>query len=354
MRKTYQLGAKSVIDYLCITSLANNNVITLKSLKHDGNELHDTYVDFAFDIKYSTNMKDWYTYQTDDTVTLNNNDKLYLRGTNNALLIQITEDNTTKQIILEMNSTGNCDISGRVSTLFNKSNISVSNKQLSFNFGNADYSIFKGLKLINAQNLIINIDYICAPGLFRYQTNLVTPPQLPAKHFISGSGNYIGHDYCYNMMFEGCERLISAPELPATTLIGSCYSEMFDGCSSLTRAPALPATTLAIGCYSSMFNDCSNLIAIPQLPATQLTASCYLQMFEGCSKVKLSTTQTGEYQNEYRIPILGTGTAETKSLYDMFKDTGGTYTGDIVIGPQQQVYHCPNINTTYYTSNEVI
>ena len=100
------------------------------------------------------------------------------------------------------------------------------------------------------------------------------------------------------------------------TLADCCYQYMFQGCASLTQAPALPATTLA---------DC-----------------CYQYMFYGCTKIKLSTTQTGEYTQEYRIPSSGTGTTGTYALTDMFTSTGGTFTGT------------PSINTTYYLSTDNI
>ena len=119
-------------------------------------------------------------------------------------------------------------------------------------------------------------------------------------------------------MFSGCSNLATAPELPATTLANYCYDHMFSGCSNLTTAPELPATTLADYCYQYMFNDCTN--------------------------IKLSETQTGEYQTAYRIPTSGTSTTGTKSLSNMFQNTGGTFTGT------------PTINTTYYlsTSNTVV
>ena len=62
-------------------------------------------------------------------------------------------------------------------------------------------------------------------------------------------------------------------------------------------------------------------------------------MFYGCTALKLSSTQTGEYTQEYRIPSSGTGTTTTNALNDMFTSTGGTFTGT------------PKVNTTYYLSN---
>lgn len=95
--------------------------------------------------------------------------------------------------------------------------------------------------------------------------------------------------------------------------------------------------------FVKLFDNCITLLSLPLLPATNLERSCYTSMFNGCTKIKLSRTKTDEYQNEYRIPASGTGTAEaTSSLAFMFSNTGGPFTGAL------------EINTIYYTSNEVI
>ena len=162
----------------------------------------------------------------------------------------------------------------------------------------------------------------------------------------AGSHPTMGSD-CFKNLFDFCEYLIKPPELPATTLADACYASMFHGCNNLITAPKLPATTLAAYCYEYMFSGCSNLTTLPELPATILTFLGYHGMFYECKKIKLSSTQTGEYQTEYRIPISGTGTydaADSDTLLDMFGNTGGTFTGT------------PTINTTYYlsTSNTVV
>ena len=173
----------------------------------------------------------------------------------------------------------------------------------------------------------------CYTGMFYGCMLLQTAPALPATT-LAGT--------CYTGMFVDCTSLATAPALPATTLAEYCYRYMFQGCTSLATAPALPATTLANGCYSNMFYGCTSLATAPALPATTLSNYCYYGMFNGCTKIKLSATQTGEYQTAYRIPKTGTGTTATDALKDMFTNTGGTFTG------------APEINTTYYTSNTVV
>lgn len=177
----------------------------------------------------------------------------------------------------------------------------------------------------------------CYDGLFFNWTALTTAPELPATTLSSN---------CYAYMFAGCTALTTAPELPATTVGPNSYGYMFDRCTGLTTAPALPATTLSSHSYYCMFSDCTGLTTLPALPATELKTLCYGFMFCNCTGIKLSTTQTDEYQTEYRIPISGTGTFSGLSYLspfkEMFKDTGGTFTDD------------PTINTTYYTSNTVV
>ena len=141
---------------------------------------------------------------------------------------------------------------------------------------------------------------------------------------------------CYIYMFKNCETLTQAPELPATTLAKGCYEYMFSSCFYLTEAPELPATTLASDCYYYMFCYCMSLVEAPELPATTLADFCYYNMFQGCMNIKISTTQTGEYQTPYRIPTEGTGIDAEGARDNMFDNTGGTFKGT------------PAINTTYY------
>ena len=199
-------------------------------------------------------------------------------------------------------------------------------------------------------------DY-CYQDMFGSCTSLTQAPALPATTLAQS---------CYANMFNGCKSLTQAPVLPATTLAGSCYENMFNGCTSLTQAPALPATTLAYncyyrmfydctaltraqslsattladGCYCSMFQGCTSLTQAPSLPATILATNCYSYMFCDCTGLKLSSSKTDEYTQEYRIPSSGTGTTATDALSNMFTNTGGNFMG------------APEINTTYYLSTD--
>ena len=159
---------------------------------------------------------------------------------------------------------------------------------------------------------------------------------------VSNGNHPVMSGYGLACLFMECTNLITPPELPMPELIDYCYAYMFQDCTALTTAPALPATTLTSYCYHRMFCGCNALTTLPALPATTLNDYCYGDMFAYCSLIKLSTTQTDEYQTAYRIPTSGTGTTGSDSLTGMFDATGGTFRGT------------PSINTTYYTSNTVV
>ena len=122
----------------------------------------------------------------------------------------------------------------------------------------------------------------------------------------------------------------------------NCFDSLFLNCARLATAPEMPATELTESCYFMAFANCTNLETVPQLPAVTLAKNCYAYMFEGCTGIKFSATQSEEYPNEYRIPAIETGTTAENALSQMFRSTGGTFTGT------------PEINTTYFTSNTII
>ncbi len=162
----------------------------------------------------------------------------------------------------------------------------------------------------------------CYSGMFNGCTALVSAPELPATTLMEG---------CYKQMFSGCTSLASAPALPATTLAASCYDEMFSGCTSLASAPVLPATTMEQYCYQKMFNGCTALVSAPELPATTLSNACYINMFNGCTAlvsapVLPATTLADNCYNSMFMgctalvsaPELPVITAKTRCYYSMF------------------------------------
>jgi hypothetical protein len=286
------------------SGLTDGNYLTFSSPNSFTLKVGDNTKHWDGTLEYSTDTSTWNTW--DGTTALSaDNGKLYMRGIGNT---RITDANIALVGWRWVLTGSEISCNGNIENLL-------------------DYqTVANGTHPTMADNAFNSMFYNC--------TALTKAPELPATTLA---------DNCYASMFVGCTNLIIAPELPATTLTLSCYGSMFHGCTNLTNPPKLPATTLAEACYMDMFAGCTNLIAVPELPATNLIKYCYFQMFQECAKIKLSTTQTGDYQTAYRIPTSGTGaTATNNTMIYMFSDTGGTFTGN------------PAINTTYYTSNTVV
>ena len=182
-------------------------------------------------------------------------------------------------------------------------------QQFSTSYNDYAYFVMTGKieasgNLQSMTNFARNTGYYRFNHLFLNCTSLITAPELPATTV--DYGGYAG-------LFQGCISLISAPELPATTvgtqgyyqmfynciglvnppskfyarvLSDSACARMFQGCSSLATAPILPTTTMTQLCYFNMFNGCTSLTIAPNLPATTLADSCYREMFNGCTSLR--------------------------------------------------------------------
>ena len=84
----------------------------------------------------------------------------------------------------------------------------------------------------------------------------------------------LNESYCYAHAFQGCKKLITAPQLPATSLPAGAYSNMFEGCINLKKSPILPAPTLSQDAYYYMFRGCSNLEEITILATNISNYGC--------------------------------------------------------------------------------
>ena len=276
-------------------TFSSSNSFTLK--------VYDTTKHWDGTLEYFASDKTWTTW--DGTTTLSSIDNngehvLYMRGTGNTVITEKMSDHRWVLIGSDIACSGN------IETLLDYATVQEGNHP--------------------------TMGAFCYTFMFYECIALTTAPELPATTLA---------DSCYYGMFNNCTSLTTAPALPATTLANQCYVYMFYNCTSLIQAPALPATTLAYYCYESMFYGCTSLTWAPALPATTLPNWCYKQMFQGCINIKLSSTKTEGYTQEYRIPMLETnGTGTSNDLDWMFYRTGGTFTGT------------PKINTTYYLSSD--
>ena len=120
------------------------------------------------------------------------------------------------------------------------------------------------------------------------------------------------------------------------------FRSLFWGCTPLVCGPKLSEVQLVTGCIVELYYNCTNLSVLPIFKQTRFDIICANNAFYGCTNIKLSTTQTGDYQTFYRLPIEGTGSSGAIPFSGMFSNTGGTFTGT------------PTINTTYYTSNAIV
>ena len=208
--------------------------------------------------------------------------------------------------------------------------------------GNIQYLLDKTGELLSVNNS-------CYNKLFYQCTSLITAPELPATTLANK---------CYYNMFYGCTSLTTAPNLPATTLAGECYYNMFRGCTSLTSAPSLPATTLAEGCYYAMFGGCTSLTTAPNLPATTLAPYCYTNMFADSTSLTTApalpaTTLAdgcylymfGECKSLTSAPKLPATTLAGECYYRMFADCTSLKVNQN--GTGNEIFTCPDIGELY-------
>ena len=156
----------------------------------------------------------------------------------------------------------------------------------------------------NYKDLYAPLKAFCGYNLFNSCDALTQAPELPATELSEG---------CYGSMFRNCHSLTKIQSiLPATTLAHRCYDAMFMDSTAITTAPELPATELSSNCYAYMFNSCTSLVEVPELPATHLHSSCYSSMFEGCSNLNkitcLATTIDGGSTDNWLHAVSVTGT----------------------------------------------
>ncbi len=145
---------------------------------------------------------------------------------------------------------------------------------------------------------------------------------------------------CFLRLFAGCSPLVVAPVLPSLTVPMRGYTGMFLACDHLVLPPALPATTIGAYGFYQMLSGCTSLIGVPRLHVEAFPTFGATMLFYECAGIKISSVETEEYTQPYRIPWIGDANAPgTSALSSMFAETGGTFAG------------APTINTTYYVSN---
>jgi hypothetical protein len=270
-----------------VSYVANNN-IAYNKLELDTplyiEAIDDITVSFSLNnIEYSLDNLNWQELPVDtDTPTVRARRKVYFRATG------LTPSSSTGIGTFSIKG-GDCNVGGNaMSMLYGKDYAGQTIlKEGAFArlFANASIVSADKLKLVAS-----TVSRFAYNQMFLSCNKLVVAPQLPATKVLG---------YAYQSMFNGCSSLEIAPELPFTSLAEySCWS-MFRSCTSLKVAPALPVKSLSSHCCESMFCDCTSLVNVPMLPATSLAYGCYKGMFKGCISLieapDLPATSLAEY-----------------------------------------------------------
>ena len=206
-------------------------------------------------IQYKLNDAEWTNVTWNTPISLVANDVIKFRGDNGTCYIY--DDDLEIWAGFHFECSNRCYVYGNMMSLIDKDDF-VTNTTLT-----EPYTFFH---LFQTSNYEPNTTILNHPN-----KDIV----LPATTLTAN---------CYDGLFDGCQGMTRAPELPATTLADWCYCMMFAG-TGITTAPALPATTLAEACYSDMFMNCTRLTAAPDLPAATLAVGCYSSMFTGCTSL---------------------------------------------------------------------
>ena len=246
--------------YLCFTAVdGGTNVI----LDHGGTRLPS--------LQTSTDKITWTNYIGMPITLENEDDKVYFRSNGDADWFSTSLEDYVHFTLLG----NNIAVSGNIMSLINPT---CESTEIPCNY--CFCKLFSGCtSLTDASELIlpaIDLKEGCYSHMFEGCEMLKTAPELPATNLAPS---------CYESMFSGCKSLETVPALNATELAVSCYESMFSSCTSLTEAPALNADVLAESCYESMFSGCTYLTEAPALPATTLAPSCYKSMFSDCTKL---------------------------------------------------------------------
>lgn len=287
-------------DYVCFCANEDNSSVRIELQNESGSKkiLEQGYPN----IEYSRNKRNWFPleYNSTEAVVLDHaGDKIFLRG-NNPNGLTVFDDSGSAIGFSVFKITGSVAGSGNIQTLLDKTGEQTSAPYMAFTY------------------------------LFRKCKNITTSPKLCATTL---------YRLCYFSMFIESS-LVEAPDLPALTLAERCYSQMFMKCDNLTTAGKMLAQVLATSCCEQMYSFCSALVTLPKLYSLNTLSNAYLAIFNNCTSISMRVAPDETHQIEYRVPFEGSGT--------------GSIQGDLFYGTDSDLPSQTRINTTYYTSNELV
>lgn len=313
-------------------------------------------------IEYSYDKETW-TNWGGSLINSGPKNVLYLRGSNaTAFGMGTSTSSTHKRLILNGE---NIKISGDIEGLLSHGS------RIDGEFPNVTNGTFRYLfedctALVDASNLKFkrtSLPKQYMESMFRNDTNLRYPPRVieattigveSCAYSFCASGivrtpkfkalSVANKGFCGT--FQDSHELLTAEDFDVTETTGEqAFNYTFWRCIKLQRTPRMSTITKVTGQYTfrAIFCQCTELKTVAKFNVLNLPSSTFRVAYYQSPLIKISETRTGEYINPYRIPSVGTATETgTETTYGMFSSTGGTFTDD------------PVINTTYYTSNEVV
>ena len=141
--------------------------------------------------------------------------------------------------------------------------------------------------------------------MFYNCNSLLIPPSI---NNINNTSNY-----CFNSMFESCNKLLYYQDLNTSSINIRSYYDMFYKCNKLLYPPSLNSNVANERSCSYMFASCSSLTYIPPLLMNEIDIYSCQYMFSNCKNVigknvyfNVSKLKTGCCQYMLRnVPISG-------------------------------------------------
>lgn len=260
--------------YVAPPDILTFDILTGGTFIFEGLKTTGDYTATTRSISYKVNDGNWQTTSTGQSVSLNLNvsagDSIVVSGTSSAYRVG--------NMYHHFGGSSYFNISGPLNSLNNGNEMGAA----------AFYGMFRGSYVVDASRLILPDE--CTESMYAYA-------------------------------FDSCEKLVAAPNLPATTVGVQGYLRMFSYCYSLTTAPVISATTLLSDQYGgyncdNMFKSCSNLVRGPELLATTLPNYCYREMFLNCEKlssIKCLATTFGTNSTQYWVDGVASSGTFTKA-----------------------------------------
>ncbi|MCQ2343360.1 MAG: T9SS type A sorting domain-containing protein [Paludibacteraceae bacterium] len=269
----------------------------------------------------------WSEYNSEDITLTGKGDSVFFRAKDfNSYGVRgqgvVSLKKSDEEILPAFFITDSVSVAGNIAYLINK-NLDDFVELPSYAFT----AIFATQPIIYADKLVLpfqTLKHSAFNEMFRGCNKLKTAPALPATELANA---------CYGFMFMNCTSLVAAPALPAQVVNKSAYFAMFYNCEKLTDVPEISADTVGEQGFSNMFNGCVNLVNVPEtlpakiadesyaymfngcvslteapaLPAMNLASSCYSCMFMGCSSLQ-------------EAPVLPATTMVDYCYYSMFEN----------------------------------